>query len=103
MDLTQCSAQELLALYRSGAASPTEATRAVLKRIAQLNPSLLAYCLVDETQALASARASEAKWQSHRHQGTPVGALESALSHRLGDRRWIARLITAAVSREATA
>jgi aspartyl-tRNA(Asn)/glutamyl-tRNA(Gln) amidotransferase subunit A len=76
MTLTQCTAQELLALYRSGAASPVEATQAVLKEIERLNPRLLAYCLVDETQALTSARASEAKWQSHRHQGTPVGALE---------------------------
>ncbi len=29
----------------------------------------------------------------------PVGALESALTHRLGDRRWIGRLITTAVGR----
>jgi hypothetical protein len=33
----------------------------------------------------------------------PVGALEAALTHRLGDRRWIGRLITAAVGREAYA
>ena len=31
---------------------------------------------------------------------TPVGALEAALTHRLGDRRWIGRLITAAIGRE---
>lgn len=30
----------------------------------------------------------------------PVGALESALTHRLGDRRWVGRLITATVGRE---
>jgi hypothetical protein len=30
----------------------------------------------------------------------PVGALESALTHRLGDRRWVSRLITATVGRE---
>jgi uncharacterized protein len=31
---------------------------------------------------------------------TPVGALESALTHRLGDRRWINRLLTAAIEAE---
>jgi hypothetical protein len=30
----------------------------------------------------------------------PVGALETQLTHRLGDRRWVSRLITAAVGRE---
>ncbi|HRC63114.1 MAG TPA: hypothetical protein PLX85_07835 [Dehalococcoidia bacterium] len=34
---------------------------------------------------------------------TPVGALEAALTHRLGDRRWINRLLTAAIEREAAA
>jgi hypothetical protein len=34
---------------------------------------------------------------------TPVGALEAALTHRLGDRRWIARLLTAAIEAERTA
>lgn len=31
---------------------------------------------------------------------TPVGALEAALTHRLGDRRWINRLLTAAIEAE---
>lgn len=34
---------------------------------------------------------------------TPVGALEAALTHRLGDRRWINRLLTAAIERESPA
>ncbi len=33
---------------------------------------------------------------------TPVGALETALTHRLGDRRWIGRMITAAIGMEMT-
>lgn len=33
----------------------------------------------------------------------PVGALEAALTHRLGDRRWINRLLTAAIERESAA
>jgi len=75
-DLTQTPAHELLALYRSGQASPVEVTQAVLQRIERVNPHINAFCLVDEKAALASARASEARWQAHRQQGTPVGELE---------------------------
>ena len=70
--LTNCTATELLALYRSKAASPVEATQAVLARIAQLNPQLNAFCLVDEAAALHAARASEVRWQ----QGAPIGPLD---------------------------
>ena len=75
-DLTQAPAHELLALYRSGQASPVEVTQAVLSRIERVNPQINAFCLVDEKAALASARASEARWHAHRKQGTPVGALD---------------------------
>jgi len=75
-DLTQCPAHELLALYRSGQASPVEATQAVLARTDRLNPQLNAFCLVDADAALASARASEARWQAHRSGGAPVGELD---------------------------
>ncbi len=70
--LTNCTATELLALYRSKAASPVEATQAVLARIAQINPQLKAFCLVDEAAALQAARASEVRWQ----QGAPIGPLD---------------------------
>lgn len=75
-DLTQIPAHELLAMYRSGQASPVEVTQAVLQRIERVNPQINAFCLVDEDAAMASARASEARWQAHRQQGTSVGALE---------------------------
>lgn len=75
-DLTQCTADELLALFRSGQASPVEATQAVLARIGRINPRINAYCLVDADSALASARVSEARWHAHRSSGAPVGALE---------------------------
>ena len=70
--LFNCTATELLALYRSGQASPVEATQAVLARIDQLNPKLNAFVLVAHEQALASARASEARWKA----GAPKGALD---------------------------
>ncbi|MDE2275818.1 MAG: amidase [Burkholderiales bacterium] len=71
-DLADCSATELLALYRSGQASPVEATRAALARIERHNPTLNAYCWVAGDEALASARASEARWQ----RGAPMGPLD---------------------------
>lgn len=71
-DLADLTACELLALYRTGKASPVEATRAVLGRIEALDPVLNAFCLVDADSALASARASEARWQ----RGAPAGDLD---------------------------
>ncbi|MBL8352926.1 MAG: amidase [Burkholderiaceae bacterium] len=70
--LAETTATELLRLYRSGAASPVEATREVLARIEKLNPQLNAFCLVDAESALRQARESEARWQ----RGAPVGALD---------------------------
>src|SRR5262249_24509988 len=61
--LADCTATELVELYRSGKASPVEATQAVLTRISGLQPKLNAFCIVDAEAALASARASEARWQ----------------------------------------
>ena len=58
--------EELLALYRSGQASPVDATQAVLARAHRLNPRLNAFCLIDDEAALTHARASEARWQAHR-------------------------------------
>ncbi len=71
-DLAEHTATELLALYRSGQASPLEATAAVLARIDRLNPSLRAYVHVAHDDALAAARASSARWQT----GKPMGALD---------------------------
>ena len=70
--LAEISATELLRLYRSGAASPVEATREVLARIEKLNPQLNAFCLVDADAALQQARESEARWQ----RGAPIGPLD---------------------------
>ena len=75
-DLTQFTAIQLLGLYRSGEASPVEATQAVLQRIARLNPLLNAFCLIDEAAAMASARQSEARWQAHRRSGAGVLSLD---------------------------
>ena len=71
-DLTQCTATELLELYRTGEASPVEATRAVLDRIESLDPTINAFCLVAGDEAMASAAASEVRWR----RGEPVGPLD---------------------------
>ncbi|MEO8303175.1 MAG: amidase [Betaproteobacteria bacterium] len=70
--LADCTASELLNLYRTRQASPVEATQAVLARIADLDPALNAFCLVDPDRALASARAAEARWQN----GAPCDILD---------------------------
>jgi aspartyl-tRNA(Asn)/glutamyl-tRNA(Gln) amidotransferase subunit A len=71
-DLCDCSAHELLALYRSGQASPVEATRAVLARIEALDPLLRAFTHVAHEEALAAAERSRSRWQ----RGEPCGALD---------------------------
>ena len=83
-DLADCTATELLRLFRTGQASPVEATQAVLARIAALDPVLNAFCVVDAERALASARASEARWRNHAPQdlldGVPVSIKDLILT-----------------------
>src|SRR5215208_5059774 len=71
-DLTQCTATELLAHYRNGDASPTEATQAVLDRIERLNPVLNVFTLVAADEARGAAEASTRRWQA----GEPCGPLD---------------------------
>ena len=51
-NLADCSATELLKLYRNRDASPVEATRAVLARIERLDPVLNAFCFLAAEEAL---------------------------------------------------
>ncbi len=71
-DLADLTAAELLALYRSGQASPLEATNSVLARVAKVNPVLNAFAYLAEDDALASAAASTERW----HRGEPCGPLD---------------------------
>src|SRR6185312_8862372 len=61
-DLARCGAEALVHLFATKQASPVEATNATLERVKRYNPRYNAFCLVDEDAALASARASEARW-----------------------------------------
>ena len=71
-DLTALTATDLLALYRSGQASPTEAAKAVLARIERVNPLINAFCHVAAEDALAAAEASTERWRK----GAPCGPLD---------------------------
>ena len=71
-DLLATPATELVALYRTGRASPVEVAEAVLERIAELDGAIGAFCLVDGPRALAEASAAERRWQ----QGRPIGLLD---------------------------
>ncbi len=61
--LTLCAA-ELAAAYRSGELSPVDVARAVVERVERCEPVLHATWAFDPEQALAMARASEARFMA---------------------------------------
>ena len=71
-ELADCTATELLDLYRRGEASPVEATRAVLERIERVNPCDQRVLPGRCRRGARAARASEARWQ----RGAPAGRLD---------------------------
>lgn len=67
-------------------------------------PLAEAVALADQTAAVLPRLASSPHRDPRAPQNlTPVGALEERLTHRLGDRQWVNRLITAAVGGETRA
>jgi len=68
----ELSAAALVAAYRKSRLSPVEVAEAALARVAERDGELRAFCLVDGDRALASARASEARWAA----GEPAGLLD---------------------------
>jgi aspartyl-tRNA(Asn)/glutamyl-tRNA(Gln) amidotransferase subunit A len=70
--LADLGGAELAAGYRSGAFSPLEVARDVIARIERAEPVLHALWAFDAEVALASARASEARWR----RGAPLSALD---------------------------
>ncbi len=71
-ELCSLSATEMVDGYRKKSFSPVEVTKAVLERIERLNPVLNAFVLVGRKEALAAAKASEARWRA-KH---PMGQLD---------------------------
>ncbi|MBN9411409.1 MAG: amidase [Burkholderiales bacterium] len=70
--LHELSARELSEAYRQGALSPVEVTRAVLDHVSRWEPHLQATWLLRPDDAMAQARASEARWQA----GTPLSPFD---------------------------
>jgi aspartyl-tRNA(Asn)/glutamyl-tRNA(Gln) amidotransferase subunit A len=82
--LADCTATDLLQLYRTRQASPLEATQAVLSRISQVDNVLNAFCLIDPDAALAAARESSQRWQEGKPKdivdGIPVSIKDLILT-----------------------
>lgn len=57
-DICYASATELMACYKTGTLTPTEAVTAIFERIHAVNPSINAFSYLLEDQALAAAAAS---------------------------------------------
>ncbi len=75
-DLADCTATELLSLFRAGVASPVEAHAAVMQRITVFDPVLKAFSHIAGVESEQSAIKSEALWSEYRKSGAPVGALQ---------------------------
>ena len=71
-DLGTLDAGRLAELFRSGDASPLEATRAALDRIERFNDKVNAYVYVDREGAEDAARASARRWG----QGQPLSPID---------------------------
>jgi aspartyl-tRNA(Asn)/glutamyl-tRNA(Gln) amidotransferase subunit A len=75
-DLAGKTAGELSHLFRTGEASPEEATRGALRRIERYNEAVNAYVYVDWQGALDAARESTERWSAGRQlselDGVPV-------------------------------
>jgi aspartyl-tRNA(Asn)/glutamyl-tRNA(Gln) amidotransferase subunit A len=70
-DAATLTAEEMLALYASRALSPVEVLQAVTERIAQLNPTLNAFAVLNP-RALDAAGESAMRWRA----GRPLGLLD---------------------------
>ncbi|WP_207537213.1 amidase [Sabulicella rubraurantiaca] len=65
------TAEDLLALYARRALSPVEALKAVMERVARLNPWVNAFAALNP-RAIQQAGESEARWMA----GRPIGVLD---------------------------
>jgi aspartyl-tRNA(Asn)/glutamyl-tRNA(Gln) amidotransferase subunit A len=72
MSLHKLSGGELSAAFRARQASPVEAMKDVLDRVARFEPHIKATYLLEPERALAEARASESRWM----RGEPRSAID---------------------------
>ena len=71
-DIAMMPATDLVRLFRTRRLSPVEATKAALARIEAGEPTFNAFQFVGADEALAAARASEARWA----RGDPLGLVD---------------------------
>ena len=83
-ELWQLNAGALAHGYRAKSFSPVEVTRALLDRIAKLDKSVNAFCLVDAEATLEQARVSQARWAKNaplsQLDGVPVAIKDLLLT-----------------------
>ncbi|MBM3542375.1 MAG: amidase, partial [Alphaproteobacteria bacterium] len=72
MDLAMMGATDLVAAYAARRLSPVEAVSACFARIRRTNPRVNAVCYLLEEEAMAAAKASEARWAK----GRPLGRVD---------------------------
>src|SRR5881392_1572484 len=75
-ELWQLDGTELLDLYRSGVASPVEATQSCIDRIGSVDGDVNAVLHLVADAALAAARTSEGRWRAgdaRPLEGVPFG------------------------------
>ena len=88
-NLADCTATELVHLYRTGQASPVEATQAVLARIGEVDRVLNAFCWSTPSARWQAPRASEARWRDRAPldllDGVPVSIKDLILTRGLAD------------------
>lgn len=71
-DFTQCTATQLVDLYRTGSVSPVTVAQQVLAKIDRVNPVLNAFCFTDPDTTLKQAELSKQRWR----QGSPLSELD---------------------------
>jgi aspartyl-tRNA(Asn)/glutamyl-tRNA(Gln) amidotransferase subunit A len=76
--------------YARKTLSPVEVTKAICQRIAELNPSLNAYCHFDPDSALASAQTAEHRWMHGRSRG-PLDGVPVSIKDFFAVRGWPTR------------
>jgi amidase len=91
VDLHYATLVEVAAAIRSRKVSPVEVTRAMLDRIAKLDPALHSYATVTPELALAQAKAAEAEIAAGNHRG-PLHGVPIAVK----DLCYTAGIVTAA-------
>lgn len=96
-ELHDLSAVELLDLYHRKAASPVEATRAVLRHVARWEPQLNATYALDAEAALAQAEASQSRWIRGEPQG-PLDGVPAMIKENIATRGTPVPLGTAATA-----